>query len=298
MEKRFLERASMFSHRIIGKSPLAIDLIKRMSWLHRYLEIIEFRLPDEYYFSFILMTSVSVFITTLILSLLGYVLYFRVPAHLSIALSILLAFMLGTSAFGATTFFPVLMEREIRARMESGALFAIIALTASASSGLNLVESLAESEMLVTTKEIKASFRRIIRRLNEGLDLRDALIEESELVPSRTFSVLYEGLASISMSGVGLSDFLVGFLSDLLSTMEGKVRNVIDRLGILVETYIIIAIIFPFLLVIMLLMAGTSGNYIAGINQTLILFDFGLLPFIFIMLSIIADMILREVAID
>lgn len=298
MESRFIEKVSLFSYRKIGRSYLAADLSKRMYWLSHYLELMEFWLPYEYYVSFALLSSILVFFTGLTLSLIGYLFLLKFPIYVSLPLSLLLAVILGAITFGVVIFFPVLMEKEIRARMESGALFAIVSLTASASSGLSLLESLEEAEKLVTTKEIKKSFRRIIKRCNEGLDLRDALIRESELVPSKTFSVLYEGLASISVSGVGLVDFLTGFASDLLSTMEGKVRNVIDRLGVLVETYIIIAIIFPFLLVIMLLMAGSSGGYIGSINQTLLLFDFALLPAVFAILLLLADMTLREVALD
>jgi archaellum biogenesis protein FlaJ (TadC family) len=195
-------------------------------------------------------------------------------------------------------FLPVLKVAEIKSRMESGALFAIITLTAVASSGLNLFDSISFSENMISTKEIRNSFRRIVERVNTGIDLRGSLLLESELVPSKTFSMLYEGLSSISMSGVGLSDFLEGFLWDLLNAMEGKVRSAIDRLGVLVESYIIVAVIFPFMLVLMMLMAGGSWGLLGGVSQTLLLFDVGLLPPVFAILILLADMILREVMLD
>jgi len=296
-ESRF-ERLCLRSHALLGRCSLARDVSRRLSWLPQYLELLDFRLPHDYYVSFSLLTSASAFASALLLSLLLYVFVLRVPLYFSIASSLLLALIIGMATFGSVIFYPALKRREIRSKMESGALFAIITLTSSAASSLNLIESLAISERLITNKEIKSSFRRILKRFNEGMDLRDSLIRESELVPSKTFSVLYEGLASISVSGVGLVDFLNGFLEDLLSTMDSKVRNVIDRLGVLVETYIIIAVIFPFLLVIMLIMTGSSGGAGSSISQTILLFDIALLPSVFVVLLLLTDLLLREVSLD
>ncbi|MEM0198009.1 MAG: type II secretion system F family protein [Fervidicoccaceae archaeon] len=298
MERELLERAALYAHRMIGSFPLTRDIFSRLPWLNRYLELIDFPLPMEYYVSLSLLISGITFLGIFIFSFLFYFIHLGVPAYFSFLLSFLLSLAVGSAAFGISIFAPVLKVREMRSKIEEGALFAIITLSAAALSNPNLFESLIASEKLISSKEIRASFRRIIRRVNSGMDLRDSLSRESELIPSRTMAILYEGLSSISLTGVGLAEYLQGFLEDLLSTMEGKVRNVIDRLGVLIESYIIIALIFPFLLIIMLMMSGSFSGSQLNIYQTVLLFDFGVLPAIFAILILLADMILREVAMD
>lgn len=292
-----LKDFSIYAYRLLGRNPLTRDLAGRLGWLHRYLEVIDFPFPMEYYVAL----SLLVFMVTLFsgFSLIFFYYYLhRFPLFFLFPLSLTLSLALAIFGFGMVIFLPVLKVAEIKSRMESGALFAIITLTAVVSSGLNLFDSISFSENMISTKEIRNSFRRIVERVNTGIDLRDSLLLESELVPSKTFSMLYEGLSSISMSGVGLSDFLEGFLWDLLNAMEGKVRSAIDRLGVLVESYIIVAVIFPFMLVLIMLMAGGSWGLLGGVSQTLLLFDVGLLPPVFAILILLADMILREVMLD
>jgi hypothetical protein len=50
--------------------------------------------------------------------------------------------------------------------------------------------------------------------------------------------------------------------------------------------------------VLMMLMAGGSWGLLGGVSQTLLLFDVGLLPPVFAILILLADIILREVMLD
>lgn len=139
-------------------------------------------------------------------------------------------------------------------------------------------------------KEAMGIFRDMELR---GLDLISALKNAAEKSPSKEFSRLIETSSASAQMGGNLAD-LLGFQSEKYKKDRMKrMKEFIDNLAIIAETYVTFMVAAPMLLIVMLSVMSFMGGELGSLNPTLLLqlMSFFVLPLgVFFLIMIVDSM--------
>jgi archaellum biogenesis protein FlaJ (TadC family) len=288
-------KVSVVAYNLLGRTRFGEKTIESMKWLSRYLDEINYPLPPEYYISgtaFIVLLALVVL--TPILTVF-HAIFFNFPLFISFSLGTILAVIVSLIILAIFVYYPVFKSKSIKTSVEAHMPYTLLIMTSLAASGFSVYSTIEKAYHLIRNPDVKRSLSRIIRMTTEGIDISESLFRESLTTSSHSLSTVYEGLASLSQSGIGVMGFLEKLLHENIQDLESKLRETVEKLSVLMETYVIIALVFPLLTMIAVLFLGSFGGLPLPANVLMIMIAFVVIPLIFIILLLMADSIISEV---
>ncbi len=188
---------------------------------------------------------------------------------LSIVLSILFAFVTGAAILGFFYILPSMKVGSRRQRLDNFLPFTASYMTVLASAGV--------------TPE------RILR--STAYDVINAMNAEVERSPSANYQDLLRGFAGVIRTGGDMKKFFQGITDHLFQKRALSVQGFLDTLGIIAETYVLMLIAFPLMLVVMLSIMASIGGNLGGIDvfSFMYLLAFILIPICGVMFLFILD---------
>ncbi len=288
-------RLVVLANNIVSGTLIDRLFVSRLSWLSKYLEELGYPLPPPFYIRAIVFYDILLYIlafpTLFVVHryLLGYTPLF------SLLLSLILSTSISLTFLGVSVLVPVIRANNIKTQINAYLPYMLLIMTALAASGMGVQRIIEKSAELVRNKHAYNTLMRIINRIVRGEDVSEALYRESLITTSPTLVEVYEGLSSLSQTGVGVYDFLFTSLSSVLDSLEAKLREVVDKLSMIMEIYIVIALVFPLLSMISVLFLGGFGGLPLPADVMLLIISFFVVPLIFVVLILIVDAITSEV---
>ncbi len=288
-------RLVVLANNIVSGTFIDRLFVSRLSWLSKYLEELGYPLPPPFYIRAIVFYDMLLYVLalpTLFVThryLLGYTPLFSLLLSLILSTSISLMFL------GVSVLVPVIRANNIKTQINAYLPYMLLIMTALAASGMGVQRIIEKSAELVRNKHAYNTLMRIINRIVRGEDVSEALYKESLITTSPTLVEVYEGLSSLSQTGVGVYEFLFTSLSSVLDSLEAKLREVVDKLSMIMEIYIVIALVFPLLSMISVLFLGGFGGLPLPADVMLLIISFFAVPLIFVVLILIVDAITSEV---
>ena len=288
-------RLVVLANNIVSGTLIDRLFVSRLSWLSKYLEELGYPLPPPFYIRAIVFYDMLLYVLalpTLFVThryLLGYTPLFSLLLSLILSTSISLMFL------GVSVLVPVIRANNIKTQINAYLPYMLLIMTALAASGMGVQRIIEKSAELVRNKHAYNTLMRIINRIVRGEDVSEALYKESLITTSPTLVEVYEGLSSLSQTGVGVYEFLFTSLSSVLDSLEAKLREVVDKLSMIMEIYIVIALVFPLLSMISVLFLGGFGGLPLPADVMLLIISFFAVPLIFVVLILIVDAITSEV---
>jgi flagellar protein FlaJ len=124
-----------------------------------------------------------------------------------------------------------------------------------------------------------------------GYDVINAMNAEVERSPSANYQDLLRGFAGVIRTGGDMKKFFQGITDHLFQKRALSVQGFLDTLGIIAETYVLMLIAFPLMLVVMLSIMASIGGNLGGIDvfSFMYLLAFVLIPICGVMFLFILD---------
>src|SRR5436309_273031 len=124
-----------------------------------------------------------------------------------------------------------------------------------------------------------------------GYDVINAMNAEVERSPSANYQDLLRGFAGVIRTGGDMKKFFQGITDHLFQKRALSVQGFLDTLGIIAETYVLMLIAFPLMLVVMLSIMASIGGNLGGIDvfSFMYLLAFILIPICGVMFLFILD---------
>ncbi|BDR91734.1 type II secretion system F family protein [Vulcanisaeta souniana] len=142
-------------------------------------------------------------------------------------------------------------------------------------SGMTLEELINTLAVIERDPYIAREFKLILRDTREGgMDILTALRASLNRVPSRTYNEVFGLLAETYLVSGNVADLLMLKLEYLTRNKYNKLRSVTQTLGLLMETYLVMALLLPVLLVLIVVTLTPLGPIYLGpltLNPTLVL---------------------------
>lgn len=126
-----------------------------------------------------------------------------------------------------------------------------------------------------------------------GYDTLTALDSEIGRSPSTSYSNLLRGFAATVRTGGDLKEFFLNTTRQLMNEKSLRLQRFLDTLGMLAESYVIMLIAFPLMLVLMFSIMAAVGSTIGGIDvfQLMYFIAFGMIPICGILFLFLLDAI-------
>jgi archaeal flagellar protein FlaJ len=240
--------------------------------------------------------GISFFVWFLILNLgLGaaFGLTFSITSVLlSIVLSIVLAVITGAAILGFFYIMPYMKVGSRRQRLDNFLPFTASYMTVLASAGVTperILRSTAEKDPKFMLSDEIAN---VIGRIDLlGYDVINAMNAETERSPSTNYQDLLRGFAGVIRTGGDMKKFFQGITDHLFQKRALSVQSFLDSLGIIAETYVLMLIAFPLMLVVMLSIMASIGGNLGGVDvfSFMYLLAFILIPICGVMFLFILD---------
>src|SRR6266705_218973 len=124
-----------------------------------------------------------------------------------------------------------------------------------------------------------------------GYDVLNAINAEVDRSPSTNYQDLLRGFGGVIRTGGDMKKFFQGITDHLFQKRSLQVQAFLDSLGIIAETYVLMLIAFPLMLVVMLSIMASIGGSLGGIDvfSFMYLMAFILIPICGVMFLFILD---------
>ncbi|OLC63762.1 hypothetical protein AUH73_01355 [archaeon 13_1_40CM_4_53_4] len=124
-----------------------------------------------------------------------------------------------------------------------------------------------------------------------GYDVLNALNAEVDRSPSTNYQDLLRGFAGVIRTGGDMKKFFQGITDHLFQKRALQVQSFLDSLGIIAETYVLMLIAFPLMLIVMLSIMASIGGSLGGVDvfSFMYLMAFILIPICGLMFLFILD---------
>jgi len=240
--------------------------------------------------------GISFFVWFLILNLgLGsaFGLTFSVTSVLlSIVRSIALAFVTGAAILGIFYILPFMRIGSRRQRLDNFLPFTASYMTVLASAGVTPERILRSTSEKDPKFMLSDEIANVIGRIDLlGYDVINAMNAEVERSPSTNYQDLLRGFAGVIRTGGDMKKFFQGITDHLFQKRALSVQSFLDSLGIIAETYVLMLIAFPLMLVVMLSIMASIGGSLGGVDvfSFMYLLAFILIPICGVMFLFILD---------
>ena len=275
----FLEAFEAWSFRIFGR--IAPSFLSKVFEFKGYLERAKIRIYPETYVSLMFFTAVLTLpitiISVVLLSLYGFIpLVVLVPFPAYVMIGFLLI--------------PMSRASERASRLEREMPFATAYISVMASGGIAPYASFKRLTEVELMRGMKAEAREIIKDVEIfGIDPLTALQNAAKKNPLDIFKDFLSGYSSTVIIGGDIGHFLERKAEDIFKARALRVKAAAERLGMLLETFIIVNVMMSLCFYIMFSVQniGVSGGS-GGDVSTILLYTFVLSPMLSIMFVYLA----------
>lgn len=210
----------------------------------------------------------------------------------SILFAIVFAILTGLAALGFGYMIPNMKAGSRRQRLDQFLPFTSSYMTVLASAGVTperILRSTAEKDPKFMLSDEIAN---VIGRIDLlGYDVISALNAEVDHSPSTNYQDLLRGFGGVVRTGGDMKKFFQGMTDHLFQKRALSVQSFLDTLGIIAETYVLMLIAFPLMLVVMLSIMASIGGSLGGVDvfSFMYLMAFILIPICGVMFLFILD---------
>jgi len=211
---------------------------------------------------------------------------------LSILLAIGLAFLTGAAILGFFYILPFMKVGSRRQRLDNFLPFTASYMTVLASAGVTPERILRSTSEKDPKFMLSDEIANVIGRIDLlGYDVINAMNAEVERSPSTNYQDLLRGFAGVIRTGGDMKKFFQGITDHLFQKRSLSVQSFLDSLGIIAETYVLMLIAFPLMLVVMLSIMASIGGNLGGVDvfSFMYLLAFILIPICGVMFLFILD---------
>src|SRR6267143_1152316 len=210
----------------------------------------------------------------------------------TLVLSIVFSFITGAAILGFFYILPSMKVGSRRQRLDTYLPFTSSYMTVLASAGVTperMLRSTAEKDPKFMLSDEIAN---VVGRIDLlGYDVLNALNAEVDRPPSTNYQDLLRGFGGVIRTGGDMKKFFQGITDHLFQKRSLQVQAFLDSLGIIAETYVLMLIAFPLMLVVMLSIMASIGGSLGGIDvfSFMYLMAFILIPICGVMFLFILD---------
>ena len=210
----------------------------------------------------------------------------------TLVISILFAFVTGAAILGFFYMLPSMKVGSRRQRLDTFLPFTSSYMTVLASAGVTperMLRSTAEKDPKFMLSDEIAN---VVGRIDLlGYDVLNALNAEVDRSPSTNYQDLLRGFGGVIRTGGDMKKFFQGITDHLFQKRSLQVQSFLDSLGIIAETYVLMLIAFPLMLVVMLSIMASIGGSLGGVDvfSFMYLMAFILIPICGVMFLFILD---------
>src|SRR5207249_4157069 len=214
------------------------------------------------------------------------------PGSTTLLLSIAFAFITGAAILGFFYILPSMKVGSRRQRLDTYLPFTSSYMTVLASAGVTperMLRSTAEKDPKFMLSDEIAN---VVGRIDLlGYDVLNAINAEVDRSPSTNYQDLLRGFGGVIRTGGDMKKFFQGITDHLFQKRSLQVQAFLDSLGIIAETYVLMLIAFPLMLVVMLSIMASIGGSLGGIDvfSFMYLMAFILIPICGVMFLFILD---------
>jgi archaeal flagellar protein FlaJ len=210
----------------------------------------------------------------------------------TLLLSIVFSFITGAAILGIFYILPSMKVGSRRQRLDTYLPFTSSYMTVLASAGVT------PERMLRSTSEKDPKFMlsdeiaNVVGRIDLlGYDVLNAINAEVDRSPSTNYQDLLRGFGGVIRTGGDMKKFFQGITDHLFQKRSLQVQAFLDSLGIIAETYVLMLIAFPLMLVVMLSIMASIGGSLGGVDvfSFMYLMAFILIPICGVMFLFILD---------
>src|SRR5947199_315349 len=185
----------------------------------------------------------------------------------SIFASVLMAVLTGLVIFGVGYMLPFMKVGSRRQHLDTFLAFTSSYMTVLASAGVTperILRSTAEKDPKFMLSDEIAN---VVGRIDLlGYDVLNALNAEVDRSPSTNYQDLLRGFAGVIRTGGDMKKFFQGITDHLFQKRALQVQSFLDSLGIIAETYVLMLIAFPLMLIVMLSIMASIGGSLGGVD--------------------------------
>jgi archaeal flagellar protein FlaJ len=277
---QLLETLEAWSFRLFGKA--APSLLKRGVKLEGYLERSKIKIYPETYVSLMLLAAtltIPVSVAGIVVVLLTGFLPFLVlvPMPLFVAIGFILV--------------PMSRSGERASNLEREMPFASAYISVMASGGIAPYTSFKRLSEVKLLPVMRNEAREIIKDVEIfGVDPLTAIENAAKKNPLDIFKDFLSGYASTVIIGGDIRHFLERKAEDIFKARALRVKAAAERLGMLLETFIIVNVMMSLCFYIMFSVQniGVGGSAGGGDITTILLYTFGLSPMLSLMFVYLA----------
>ena len=206
--------------------------------------------------------------------------------------ALLFSIITGVVVLGVFYIMPFMKLGSRKQRLDQFLPFTSSYMTVLASAGVNpdrILRSTAEKDpKFMLSDEIATVVGRIDLL---GYDVINALNAEVDRSPSNQYQDLLRGFAGVIRTGGDMKKFFQGITEHFFQKRALAVQGFLDTLGIIAETYVLMLIAFPLMLIVMLSIMASIGGSLGGIDvfSFMYLLAFILIPICGVMFLFILD---------
>ena len=210
----------------------------------------------------------------------------------NLALSVVFALLTGLAILGVGYMLPLMKVGSRRQHLDQFLPFTSSYMTVLASAGVTperILRSTAEKDPKFMLSDEIAN---VVGRIDLlGYDVLNALNAEVDRSPSTNYQDLLRGLAGVIRTGGDMKKFFQGMTDHLFQKRSLQVQAFLDSLGIIAETYVLMLIAFPLMLIVMLSIMASIGGSLGGVDvfSFMYLMAFILIPICGLMFLFILD---------
>ncbi len=211
---------------------------------------------------------------------------------LSVLLSIGLAVLTGAAILGFFYILPSMKVGSRRQRLDNFLPFTASYMTVLASAGVTPERILRSTSEKDPKFMLSDEIANVIGRIDLlGYDVINAMTAEVERSPSANYQDLLRGFSGVIRTGGDMKKFFQGITDHLFQKRALSVQGFLDTLGIIAETYVLMLIAFPLMLVVMLSIMASIGGNLGGVDvfSFMYLLAFILIPICGVMFLFILD---------
>ncbi len=198
----------------------------------------------------------------------------------------------GLAILGVFYMLPFMKLGSRRTRLDQFLPFTSSYMTVLASAGVTPERILRSTSEKDPKFMLSDEISNVIGRIDLlGYDVISALNAEVDRSPSTNYQDLLRGFAGVIRTGGDMKKFFQGMTDHLFQKRALSVQSFLDTLGIIAETYVLMLIAFPLMLVVMLSIMASIGGSLGGVDvfSFMYLLAFILIPICGVMFLFILD---------
>ncbi len=206
--------------------------------------------------------------------------------------SIVFSFVTGLIILGMFYMLPFMKLGSRRSRLDQFLPFTSSYMTVLASAGVTPERILRSTSEKDPKFMLSDEISNVVGRVDLlGYDVISALNAEVDRSPSTNYQDLLRGFAGVIRTGGDMKKFFQGMTDHLFQKRALSVQSFLDTLGIIAETYVLMLIAFPLMLVVMLSIMASIGGSLGGVDvfSFMYLLAFILIPICGVMFLFILD---------